>query len=174
MTQLPKLGQGNIFTYRKLFQQDLTNSITNFTANALYQDFTLFGLPAQHIILGVKISILINFVVGSGNTMVCYVGNPNVFPAIPTPFVTNINDCYGYANLVVPPGSGDSYQYGSFRWFSLATPGSNTTINQALCLPKRMDAHDVVARVVVGGDPTYRVNMLTAGAVNIDIQYGAI
>ena len=174
MSQLSTIGAGKSWSHRRILQQDPTNSIANFTSGAVYQDFTLFGLPAKHMIQAVKVTVLVNFQAPGLTSAVVYIGHPGVFPASPTStFVTNIHDCYGYGNLQIPSGSGDSYEYGSFRWFTISSPGSTNTISPAYCLPKRTDAHDVVARVVITATGGHLINEFTAGAVEIATQYGA-
>ena len=172
MTNLSTIGNNKIWTYRRVLRQDTPNSVIDFTSLGFYQDFTLFGLPANHMILGVKLVTLVSFDPGAGNTVKLYIGNPNVFPASPTvTYVTNVINAYGVSDLTIPSGSGDSYQYGSFRWFSLATPGSNSTISPAYCLPQRTDAHDLVARFVISGGAS--MSQILSGSVEITIQYGA-
>jgi hypothetical protein len=174
MSQLQTIGNGNVWSYRRIFQQDPANSIADFTANAVYQDFTLFGLPANHMITGVKVTVLVNFVATALTSALLYIGHPGVFPASPTStFVTNVHDCYGYGNILIPPGSDATYEYGSFRWFKFSSPGSTNTISPAYCLPKRTDAHDVVARFVITSSGSTKINQFTAGALDVAIQYGA-
>lgn len=174
MSQLTTIGAGKSWSHVRLLQQDPTNSIEHFTDNATYQDFTILGIPAGHIVTGVKVTVLVNFVATNLSTAVIYIGHPGVFPASPTTnYVTNVSECYGYANMVIPSGSGDSYQYGSFRWFSFSSPGSTDTISPAYCLPQRLDAHDIQARVVVTGTGV-KVQHFTAGALEINVEYGAI
>jgi len=173
MTELSKIGTGKVWTQKTILRQDIPNSITDFTNTAPYQDFMLFGIPANHMILGVKVTVLVNFDAANSNTAMLYVGNSSVFPANPTStFVTNVHDCYGVGNLTIPSGSDATYEYGSFRWFTVSTPGSTNTISPAYCLPKRMDAHDIIARVVVTGGNN--VSQMLAGMVDITVQYGAI
>jgi hypothetical protein len=174
MNQLSTIGSGKSWTHRRILQQDPGNSIADFTANAVYQDFILFGLPAKHMIQAVKATVLVNFSAPGLSSAVLYIGHPGVFPANPTvTFVTNVHDCYGYGNLLIPTGSDDSYEYGSFRWFTISSPGSTNTISPAYCLPQRTDAHDVIARVVITGINNVKINQFTAGAVEIATQYGA-
>lgn len=170
MSQLPTIGYSQVYTHKKVLKQDIPNSFTDFTAVAFFQDFTILGIPANHMILGVKMSILVNFDPGASNTATMYVGEASNFPAVPTPYVTDISKCYGVVDLVIPSGSDDSYEYGSFRWFRLSTPGSNSTISPAYCLPQRTDAHDVIARVVISGG--HNVSQMLAGAIEITTQYG--
>jgi len=164
---LPVLGHSTVYTHKVVLSQG-----TNFTSTNLFQDFLLFGIPANHIVLGVKIVTLENFDAGTTNNVTIYVGESNNLPLSGSPYVTNVNNLYGSGLLTVPSGSGDSYEYGSFRWFSLATPGSNTTINSALCLPQRLDAHDVIARVMVAGGPN--ISQVSGGVVEITTQYTAL
>jgi len=124
------------------------------------------------MILCVKIVTLENFDAGTTNNVVVYVSEPSNLPVSGSPFVTNVNNCYGRGLLTVPLGSDDTYEYGSFRWFSLATPGSNININQALCLPQRTDAHDVMLRATVMGGPN--ISQVVGGVVEITTQYMAI
>lgn len=173
---LPTITSGKIRTHTRTLVQDIPNSIVHFTADAFHQDFVLFGLPANHMILGVKIVVIENFEPGLGNNLVLYVGEPNVFP-VPdgSPsgnFVTNVADCYGVHTIKVPAGADATYQYGSFRWFSLSAPGSN--VSSARCLPRRTDAHDVIARVVVSGNNSPRIDTISTGVVEITTQYIAI
>ncbi len=123
-----------------------------------------------------KTTVLVNFNVGAGITATLYVGHAGV--VMPSPvspnYVTDINDCYGTANLTIPSGVDASYQYGSFRWFNFSSPGSTEAISQAYCLPSRTDAHDVIARVVVTQTGGVSVSSILAGAVEIAVQYGAI
>lgn len=77
--------------------------------------------------------------------------------------VNNLNNTYGMSNLTIPSGSGDSYQYGSFRWFTFSGPGTTTypynrTSNQlgtptstygSYCIPSRLDARDITARFCI-------------------------
>src|SRR5690606_38647770 len=119
---------------------------------------------------------LSDFDAGQSNFAYLYVGQSSVFPTpngtINGNFVSNVNNCYGYHQLTVPSGSDETYQYGSFRWFSLSAPGGN--VSDAHCLPQRIDAHDVIARVVVQGNNSVRVNLITTGIVEITTQYVAI
>ena len=112
-----------------------------------------------------------------------------------THLITNVNDCYGMNLLTIPGGSGDSYEYGSFRWFSISAPGGATFIRNnlpgnptpgAYCLPKRFDAHDVMARFVLMNpsnastvvvplvDSTVELSTLIAGTLEIAVQYAPI
>jgi hypothetical protein len=195
-----------------------STSVIEYTTNYTYEDWTLLGIPANHIITGVKVVTLTGFEAGASEFMVpnqvaLYVGNPSTMVA---PFnqgthrmsdetdtyftsdsdllIGNVYDMYGMGVLTIPEGSGDSYEYGSFRWFTLSTPGSATysrnqlpgnPTNGAHCLPKRLDAHDVIARFCLLGETNnlvhpIQVNALsfadnvTAGEVEITVQYMAI
>ena len=178
MSYLPELTTGKIWTHKRILQQDIPNNKVDFNINAYHQDFHLFGIPKGHYILGVKIVVLVNFDVGVGTGATLYVGNTDVFP---TPgagylatFVSDVNDCYGVKALKIPSGSDDTYQYGSFRWFSFSSPGSSYTTSTAFCLPQRTDAHDVLARVVVEGSASASISQFITGAVEITTQYTAI
>jgi hypothetical protein len=169
MSELPNIGFGKVYTYKKLFRQDIPNSIIDFTANTTYQDFTIIGIPANHMIMAVKMKVLVNFDF-TGNTAIMYVAEQNVLQTPPvSAYVNSVPNCYGIANLTIPSGSDATYQYGSFRWFSLSTPGSNSTISSAYCLPRRTDAHDIIARVAVTGGTT--VSSCLAGAIEVTVQY---
>ena len=171
MTELQTIGYSKVYTHKKVLRQDLVNSHVDFTASQVYQDFLVLGVPANHMILGVKMAVLINFNPGNFNSAIIYVGPSAIFPANPTStFVTDETQCYGVINPVVGNGAGDSYEYGSFRWFTLSSPGSNSSISPAYCLPLRTDAHDVLARIVVSGG--HNVSQITAGTIEITTQYG--
>jgi hypothetical protein len=164
---LPILGNSNIFTHKAIISQG-----SNFTSTNTWQDFLLFGIPANHIIVGCKIVTLENFDAGTSNNVVVYVAEPNNLPSSGSPYVTNVNNCYGRGLLTVPSGSDDTYEYGSFRWFSFAAPGSNVNINLAQCLPQRTDAHDVMLRATVMGGPN--ISQVVGGVVEITTQYMAL
>lgn len=166
MTELSKIGMSQVWTHRKIL------TAADCTSSDKYQDYTVFGIPANYIVLGVKVTVLVNFNFATGNTATLYVGNSSVFPSSDT--VSSVNNCYGMGDLVVPSGSGDSYQYGSFRWFKMSSPGSCHTISDAFCLPQRTDAHDVIARIIVSGQPSRAINLCSVGTVEITTQYGAI
>jgi hypothetical protein len=190
-------------------------STIQFTQYNPYKDIMLFGIPANHIIVGVKIVTLTSFAAGNlggtPNSVFVFVGDSSVFPASPssteTVLVNNLNDTYGMSNLTIPTGSGDSYQYGSFRWFTFSGPGNTTypfnrVSNQlgspsstygSYCIPKRLDARDIVARFCIldyqdwqysypGNDfaatnqakfeSEWNFNTnVTAGSVEITVQY---
>ena len=177
-------------------------SVIRFTSYHSYKDVMLMGLPANHNILGVKISTISSFVFDTaGYSMWVYLGNSNVFTT-PTNYgdalVNNLSKTYGMANLTIPSGSGDSYEYGSFRWFTFSAPGGPTYSRNPLpgnptigsyCLPQRLDAHDVVARFCILNDTTttpahpvlldpvtdnMAMSNATAGDVEITIQYTAL
>lgn len=172
---LQTIGYGKTHTHRKVLWQDIPNSHLDFTSGSFYQDFTLFSIPANHMIYGVKMSVLVNFDVGAGITATMYVGNQHTIlpsPVSPT-YVSNVNDCFGVANLTIPSGSGPTYGYGSFRWFNFSSPGSTNTISTAYCIPKRTDAQNIIARVVVTQTGGVSVSDVLAGAVEITTQYGA-
>lgn len=175
MNGLQTIGYNKVYTHRKVLWNDIPNSHLDFTASQFYQDFTLLSIPKGHMVLGVKTTVLVNFNVGAGITATLYVGHPGVVTPSPTSpnYVTNVHDCYGYANLTIPAGVDATYQYGSFRWFNFSSPGSTETISQAYCLPQRTDAHDVIARVVVTQTSGVSVASILAGAVEIAVQYGA-
>lgn len=176
MTGLQTIGYNKTYTHRKVLWQDIPNSHTDFTSNQFYQDFVLLGIPKNHVVLGVKTTVLVNFNVGAGITAVMYVGHNGVVTPSPTSpnYVTNVNNCYGYANLTIPAGVDATYQYGSFRWFNFSSPGSTNAISTAYCLPQRTDAHDIIARIVVTQTSGVSVSSILAGAVDITVQYGAI
>jgi hypothetical protein len=131
-----------------------------------------------------------------------YIGNDTDF-LTPTnagdSLVLVVHNTYGMAGLTIPSGSGDSYEYGSFRWFTFSGPGGPTYARNQLtnnptigsyCLPRRLDAHDVIARFCILSDTTntpanptllsvHDDNMsfdynVTAGDVEITVQYAAI
>jgi hypothetical protein len=146
-------------------------SVVEFTQYNSYKDIMLFGIPANHIIVGVKIVTLSSFSAGSldgnPNSVFVFVGDSSAFPINPTSteqtLVNNLNNTYGMSNLTIPSGSGDSYQYGSFRWFTFSGPGTTTypysrTSNQlgspsstlgSYCVPTRLDARDITARFCI-------------------------
>jgi len=175
---LPTIAGGKIWTHSVVLRQDKFNSYTDFWAFDYHQDFLLLGLPANHMIVGVKVSVLISFLAGSGVTAMLYVGNSENFPVTywtyGATFVTNVHDCSGIGLLTIPSGTDPTYQYGSSKWFTLSSPGSSDNISQAYCIPKKFSAHDVFARVVMQGDNTAKINTITQGMVEIKIQYVAI
>ena len=175
MTGLSTIGYGKTYTHRKVLWQDIPNSHLDFTSLAFYQDFTLLSIPANHMIFGVKMSVLVNFDVGAGITATMYVGNDQTILSSPVSpnYVSSVHDCFGVANLTIPSGSGPTYGYGSFRWFNFSSPGSTSAISEAYCLPKRTDAQNIIARVVVTQTGGASVSSVLAGAVEITTQYGA-
>jgi hypothetical protein len=151
-----------------------TSSVLTFTQYNPWCDITLFGIPANHIIVGVKIVTLASFAAGTlignpsyPNSVFVFIGDSSVFPANPTSteqtLVSNLNNTYGMSNLTIPNGNNDTYGYGSFRWFTLSGPGTTTypygrTSNQlgspsttygSYCLPTRLDARDITARFCI-------------------------
>ena len=175
---IENVATGNVWTHTKVLRQDIPNSHTDFTAAAVSQDFVLFGIPANHMVMAVKIAVLVDFDGGTGHTVFMHVGNSNLFPTVPSlisdSFVTNVHNCYGTGNLSIPTGNDSTYEYGSFRWFSLSSPGSDAAVSAAYCRPQRFDAHDIIARVGVGGNSGARINLITQGVVEVTVQYTAI
>ena len=122
------------------------------------------------------------------------VENVNITTNI-THLISNINNCYGTNMLTIPVGSGDSYEYGSFRWFSLSAPGGATFIRNnlpgnptpgAYCYPQRLDAHDVMARFVLMNpsnastvavplvDLSVPLSTLITGTLEVAVQYSQV
>jgi hypothetical protein len=175
MTGLPTIGYGKTYTNRKVLWQDIPNTHLDFTSSGFYQDFTLFSIPANHMIYGVKMSVLVNFDAGTDVTATMYVGNEHTILSSPTSpnYVSDVHDCFGVANLTIPSGIGATYGYGSFRWFNFSSPGSTSAISQAYCIPERTDAQNIIARVVVTQTGGISVSSIVAGAVEITAEYGA-
>lgn len=175
MVDIETIGYSHVHTHKKVLWQDIPNSHLDFTSNTFYQDYTLLSIPANHMVLGVKISLLVNFDVGAGIVANMYVGNQSVI--IPSPvspnYVTNVNDCFGKLTLTVPNGIDPTYQYGSFRWFNFSSPGSTNAISTAYCVPKTTAAQDIIARIVVTQTSGVSVSDVLAGAVEITTHYGA-
>jgi len=190
---------GNIWTHRSIVKY--TDLQTGVPDTASYRDVFLFGLPANHIVLAVKIMTLTSFYVGDGpdhQALCVYVGNTRNFD---TPSgqgdmlltETTPNNTYGMANVTVPSGGTDYYQYGSLLWFTISAPGQATysrgsggyygTGWGSRCVPQRLDAHDVIARFAilnitdsillpVSNEDQWNLNDdLTSGEVEIAIQY---
>jgi hypothetical protein len=148
-----------------------TTSVLTFAQYYPWKDVLLFGIPANHVIIGTKIVTLSSFnagnLGGTPNSVFVFIGDSGVFPANPssteTVLVTNLNSTYGMSNLTIPTGAGDSYEYGSFRWFTISGPGTATypygrTSNQlgspattygSYCVPTRLDARDITARFCI-------------------------
>jgi hypothetical protein len=161
---LQSITKGIVWNYRGVLRQDIPNDILNFNANAVFQDFVLFGLPANHIILNVQIEVETNFVLGENNTVTMYVGDSNVFTNPEEPVGnSNINKCYCSQLLSLPsntiPGTSDT--------FTFSAPGTPTIISEAFCVPQRFDAFDIIARVV----SNVNINLITQGEVHINVQY---
>lgn len=194
MTPLPTIT-GQVLTHKSIVQYtDLVASTP-----LSWIDILMLGIPANHMILAVKVTVLTNFVMGTNNKLMVYIGNSNVFP-VPLSnldselLVSNTDNCYGMAMITVPSGSDSSYEYGSFRWFTLSSPGTATFEQNALigypsfpgakCLPQRFDAHDITARFVMLGSgnsvvtpqstPGLLLSLGTDGVVEIAVQYCAI
>ena len=192
------------FIFATNFSIPLDNtSVIQFQIWHSYKDVTLVGIPANHIITGVKVFTLASFTMDTtGYSVWTYIGNSNL---LLTPvnagdnLLTNVNSTYGMANLTIPSGNDDSYEYGSFRWFTFSAPGGPTYSRNQLpgnptigsyCLPQRLDAHDVIARFCILSDTTSNPaspklldpiydNMVfnynvKAGDVEITVQYTAI
>ena len=147
-----------IWTHKKVV--DVSQFVTTTTHS--YLDMLVCGIPANHIIVSIKVEVLTNFY-AAGNSVYVYVTEPDVLTApinntTSHPLLTGVSDTYGMALLTIPSGSGSSYEYGTFRWFSMSSPGTSTfakyglagnPTNGSLCIPKRFDAHDVMARFCI-------------------------
>jgi hypothetical protein len=206
------VGSTQIFTTTTPWNIDTTSTVS-LTQYSSFKDIFLFGLPANHIIVSTKISTLTSFSAGVDvtssypNRVFVVLGEEDLFP-LPEQaediICTSINSTYGIANLTIPAGVGDTYQYGSFLWFTTSAPGTATYARNALppgtisspltigayCVPTRLDAHDIIARFCIldWGDNSDQLaqNILkletewnfnsnvTSGAVEITIQYMAI
>lgn len=187
-------GSTGVFTISNAWQTTPDNtSLISLTRFNSYKDILLFGIPANALILANKITTLSNFTAGDNNTVLVYVGNSNVFltPTIGSPnLLTNVHNTYGMASITI--GSGDqTYQYGSFRWFTISAPGTATFARNQLpgnptsgsfCLPQRTDAHDIIARFAILGSlnspatPAFDTALsfnsnLTAGQIEIATQF---
>lgn len=175
---------------------DGTSSISLSRYNS-YKDIILFGLPANYLITGVKVATLTSFNAGLNNNVFVYVANSNVIRVLDASpnLLTDVHKCYGMGVLTIPSGSGDSYEYGSFRWFSLSSPGASTYDRASIlpgnptagayCQPQRFDAHDVIGRFCILSNsdtpatPILDTNLsfngsVTTGAVEISIVYTSI
>lgn len=177
-----------------------TTSIIQFTMYYSYRDIMLFGIPANHIITGVKVSVLSSFLAGSigsnPNSVWVYISNyrPLLLPlSYGQSLITDVTETYGMGNLTIPAGTGDAYEYGSFNWFTFSAPGSTTFARNpsyssstlgSYCLPQRLDAHDIFARFCIipygysPGSPSLLnnvpINNLTDGSVELSVQYAPI
>jgi hypothetical protein len=198
---------GNYWTHKTIVNYQQLQSDNPPYLN--YKDIILVGIPANHMITGVKIVTLSSFTAGelSGvpNTVWVLVGNSNIMltpvsdgnsliaPALPS--TSDMTKLYGMGNLTIPAGSGDSYESGSYRWFTTSAPGATTfsrfpvsgysTFQGAYCLPQRFDAHDVIARFCIcdttdpPSRPQYETEWsfnanVTTGDAEITVQYTAI
>lgn len=175
-----------IWTHKQVLTQDVANGLTPFNSSSFYQDFTVVGLPANHMIVGVKIVTLVSFVAGSDVDTHVYlgasstVGTPNTGAGTLNVTTANLFGHLSLAPLLNSPSSPDSsYSYGSFRWFMVAAPGSvvnRSGYSDSKCLPVTFSAHDIVARFTVtnSGGSVPAINQITSGSVEITIQYSAI
>lgn len=179
-----------------------TTSVIQFTRYNSYRDIFLFGIPANHIIVSTKLTTLISFNAGmlmsDQNSVYVFIGDGDMFP---TPInahdtlVTSIYGTYGVSNLTIPTGSGDSYEYGTFRWFTVSAPGDVTYARNPLpgnpttgsyCVPHRLDARDLFCRFCIfdvtdnsylssnvpGMNLNWNFNSnVTSGTVEIAVQY---
>ena len=190
-----------------------TTCVIQFQQWHSYSDIFLFGIPANHIIVGTKITTLTSFNAGtevsSGqpNRVFVVIGESNLFP-VPINggdlICTSIHSTYGISNLTVPVGTDNTYEYGSFRWFTTSAPGTATYARNALppgtvgsplttgsyCAPTRLEARDIIARFCIldweDNSDQLSQNVLklesewnfnsnvTAGTVEIAVQYMAI
>ena len=189
-----------------------TTSVIAVDSYSSFKDIALFGLPANHMILAVKIEILSSFTAGNyqgyPNSVYVFVTNSNNLlspEAGDDKLLTDVRKTYGMANLTVPAGNGDAYEYGSFHWFTLSAPGTQTYTRRnntgvagtgnpttgSLCLPQRLDAHDVIARFCIldyqdnsdlsdvskGPEMETEWNFnsnVTTGSVEITVQYTSV
>jgi hypothetical protein len=185
MSNINTLPSSQLWTHKTVITQDVTASLTPFNASVFYQDFMLFGMPANHLIVGVKIVTLVSFVAGANISTHVYLGTPVSLPASPQPGAVDTSNFFGQANLsplLNSPSNPDStYNYGSFRWFMVAAPGSvvnRTNRSNSKCLPVSFGAQDIVARFFVQNSdvnaavPT--INQIGSGSVEITVQYMAI
>lgn len=204
-------GSTNTFTVTNPWVLDET-SVVSLTEYNSFTDIFIVGIPANHIIVDTKITTLTTFNAGldsSGNQNRVFVviGDSSILPATPTTEETvicsNINGSYGIGNLTIPVGTDETYDYGSFRWFTTSAPGTSTYARNALppgtisspttvgsyCVPTRLDARDITARFCIlneGANTDLSNNIInletglnfntnvTSGVAEIAIQYMVI
>ena len=182
-----------------------TTSVIQFTRYNSYKDIFLFGLPANHIIVSTKLTTLVTFNAGmldtNQNSVYAFIGDGAMFP-VPInahdTLVTSIHGTYGVSNLTIPTGSDATYEYGTFRWFTVSAPGDVTYARNPLpgnpttgayCVPSRIDARDLFCRFCIldVNDNTYLASdvpglnlnwnfnsNVTSGVVELAVQYMAI
>jgi hypothetical protein len=180
-----------------------TTSVIQFQRYSSYKDIGLFALPTNHMITSVKITTLVSYNAGlhfgQQNNVYVFIGD-----TFPTPInhgdtvVTSIHGTYGVSNLTVPTGSDETYEYGSFRWFTVSSPGAATYARNLLsgntntgsyCIPTRVDGPQLYARFCIfdytdnsyltSDVPKLNTNWnfnsnVTSGVAEIAIQYMAI
>jgi len=70
---LQLMPQGDVFKYKSVLRQNLP-APANFTAASNTQSFTLFGLPAGFVLVGVRLLLVSKFVAFGMSSLQCILG----------------------------------------------------------------------------------------------------